>query len=222
HAVRRYELYPNPLNKVDYPMKKEIPKEKEIWSIKEFYKFISLVDENDIKFITALYLLYFTGIRQQELHGLQWADWKNNVLSINKVYTRLPKTKNYELRPTKTVNSIRNLVIPEALIKQLNKYKATLYDVKDDDFIIPWEKDYINRKTKPICEKHNFKRITGHGFRHSHASLLISENIDVLSTSKQLGHSRPSITLDTYAHEFDLQQNQIANILNQQIEKSKK
>jgi integrase len=37
----------------------------------------------------------------------------------------------------------------------------------------------------------------------SFASHLIRAGIDPVRASRQLGHTRPSITLDIYAHEFD-------------------
>ena len=39
-----------------------------------------------------------------------------------------------------------------------------------------------------------------HGLRHTNATLLISQGINVKSVSSRLGHSSTSITLDTYAH----------------------
>ena len=44
--------------------------------------------------------------------------------------------------------------------------------------------------------------VTFHACRHSHASALISEGIDVVSVARRLGHSSPVITLSTYAHLF--------------------
>ena len=44
---------------------------------------------------------------------------------------------------------------------------------------------------------------TFHSLRHSHASALIRAGLDVVRVSRQLGHSSPTITLGTYAHEFE-------------------
>ena len=44
---------------------------------------------------------------------------------------------------------------------------------------------------------------TFHSLRHCHASALIRAGLDVVRVSRQLGHSKPTITLSTYAHEFD-------------------
>ena len=42
-----------------------------------------------------------------------------------------------------------------------------------------------------------------HDLRHTFASHLIPAGVDPVRASRQLGHARPSITLDIYAHEFD-------------------
>ena len=42
-----------------------------------------------------------------------------------------------------------------------------------------------------------------HDLRHTFASHLIRAGVDPVRASRQLGHARPSITLDIYAHEFD-------------------
>jgi integrase len=39
-----------------------------------------------------------------------------------------------------------------------------------------------------------------HSLRHTHASLLLSRGVDVLTVSKRLGHSKVAITLDVYGH----------------------
>ncbi|UQS86230.1 tyrosine-type recombinase/integrase (plasmid) [Nicoliella spurrieriana] len=50
--------------------------------------------------------------------------------------------------------------------------------------------------------KHNpsLKRITIHGFRHTHASMLFSAGISVKEVQVRLGHANPQITLGVYTH----------------------
>src|SRR5262249_19943998 len=43
---------------------------------------------------------------------------------------------------------------------------------------------------------------TFHGLRHAHASQLIDAGVDVVTISKRLGHSTPTVTLTVYAHLF--------------------
>jgi integrase len=43
-------------------------------------------------------------------------------------------------------------------------------------------------------------RITFHGLRHTHASILLYKGVSVLSVSKRLGHSNITTTQSTYLH----------------------
>ena len=42
-----------------------------------------------------------------------------------------------------------------------------------------------------------------HSLRHTNASLLIAQGVDVRTVASLLGHSQASTTLDIYAHAFD-------------------
>ena len=42
-----------------------------------------------------------------------------------------------------------------------------------------------------------------HSLRHTNASLMIAQGVDVRTVAGLLGHSQPSTTLDIYAHAFD-------------------
>lgn len=51
-----------------------------------------------------------------------------------------------------------------------------------------------------FCKAHDLPHLNPHRFRHSQASVLISEGVDVVSVSHRLGHERVSSTTDIYAH----------------------
>ncbi len=64
--------------------------------------------------------------------------------------------------------------------------------------------------SKEIDERNNYisklaeiKRIRHHDFRHSCASLLINNNVNVTMVAKYLGHTKVEETLNTYSHMFD-------------------
>lgn len=44
------------------------------------------------------------------------------------------------------------------------------------------------------------KKISPHGFRHTHATLMIEIGVDPVNTAKRLGHASSQMTLDTYSH----------------------
>ena len=46
-------------------------------------------------------------------------------------------------------------------------------------------------------------RLRFHDLRHTLASLLIAQGLNIVFVSRQLGHASPSFTLDAYGHVFD-------------------
>jgi integrase len=52
----------------------------------------------------------------------------------------------------------------------------------------------LNREGEP--------NLTLHDLRHTYGSHLVRGGADVVTVSRQMGHARPSITLDVYSHEF--------------------
>src|SRR5262245_55518606 len=42
--------------------------------------------------------------------------------------------------------------------------------------------------------------VTLHSLRHTHASMLIASGVDILTVSRRLGHSSPTVTLEVYGH----------------------
>ncbi len=61
--------------------------------------------------------------------------------------------------------------------------------------------------------------ITLHGLRHTSATLLIAQNIDIKTVSHRLGHSEISTTLDIYAHALEKQDINAANSLSELFQK---
>ncbi len=169
----------------------------------------------DTKYKVAIILTIFTGVRLGELMGLEWqdVDFRNGIISINRssqylsdmgVFTKVPKTE----------SSIREIAIPEFIISLLEEYKLwyeeqkSLYGelwtnsnrlfVQADDkpmhpsSISKWFVKYVGTIGLPVI---NF-----HGLRHTNASLLVAQNVDIAVVSARLGHAQISTTLDFYVH----------------------
>ena len=169
----------------------------------------------DTKYKVAIILTIFTGVRLGELMGLEWqdVDFRNGIISINRssqylsdmgVFTKVPKTE----------SSIREIAIPEFIISLLEEYKlwyeeqkslyGELWTNSDRLFvqaygkpmhpssISKWFVKYVGTIGLPVI---NF-----HGLRHTNASLLVAQNIDIAVVSARLGHAQISTTLDFYVH----------------------
>jgi integrase len=50
------------------------------------------------------------------------------------------------------------------------------------------------------CESAGITHFSPHDLRHRYASVKIGEGVPVTQVAAQLGHSRNSLTLDTYSH----------------------
>lgn len=71
----------------------------------------------------------------------------------------------------------------------------------------------MTRNFHLLSDEAGLKRITLHGLRHSHVSLLISKKYDIFEVSKRIGHKSVKTTQDIYGHLFDDVQKSIANDL---------
>jgi integrase len=45
-------------------------------------------------------------------------------------------------------------------------------------------------------------KVSFHSLRHAHVSQLIAAGLDVVTVSRRIGHSNPTVTLSVYAHLF--------------------
>ena len=57
-----------------------------------------------------------------------------------------------------------------------------------------------------------------HSLRHTNASMLIAQGVDVRTVAGLLGHSQPSTTLDIYTHAFDKNKKAASEALHQGLE----
>jgi Phage integrase family len=57
--------------------------------------------------------------------------------------------------------------------------------------------------------------------RHTHASILIAEGVDIVKIAVKLGHANPKITLEVYAHLMPNEDNEVADIFHNAFKKSR-
>ena len=66
----------------------------------------------------------------------------------------------------------------------------------------PLSRTRITNAKEIAIKRSGVKRITIHDFRHSHASNLINEGINIVAVSRRLGHADVNMTLEVYTHLF--------------------
>lgn len=183
-------------------------KELNIWNDEEFSKFIKCVNNRMYK--SLFIVLYYTGMRRGECLALKWTDYKNGMFSISKSMTRKTIKGQYELKEPKNVSSIRDISLNKSLIEYMDSYKSEEMKISgfsEDWFIfgrkIPVAENTITRVKDRAIKQAGVKRITTHDLRHSHASNLIANGINIVAVSKRLGHSSIEMTLQKYTHLVD-------------------
>ena len=72
----------------------------------------------------------------------------------------------------------------------------------------------IENKNKLFAKAAHLPHIRIHDFRHSHASLLANEGINIQEIARRLGHSKIEITWNTYSHLYPREEKHAIQVLN--------
>ena len=161
----------------------------------------------------AYEVLYWCGLRLGEMLALTLndIDLDEGIISVTKTYSQLGG-KDIVTSP-KTPSSVRKVSMPTFLCDELREYIGLLYEPTREQRIFQISKSKLTMNFHSLSDEAGLKRITVHGLRHSHVSLLISKKYDIFEVSKRIGHKSVKTTQDIYGHLFDDVQKSIANDL---------
>lgn len=185
----------------------------------------------NVTMYTLFLVLAYTGMRKGEAYALQWndIDFINHTIDINKTRSKTgvgtPKTK----------NSYRTIVIDKQVTKQLETYRKYCIElflkegkqVKDDAMIFIDEETLnlvglssVNHALNRAIERAKIKRITPHGLRHTHATIVLNSNMNkdlkVKLIAERLGNSIDMI-YHVYGHTFKELHHEVADIFSQKV-----
>ena len=144
---------------------------------------------------------------------LHKAVYWNGIININKSSQYLSEKGVFTKSP-KTESSIRDVAIPDFIVSLLEEYKLWYDEQKSivGDFWHESNRLFVQDDGKPIhpstiskwveqfVKKIGLPVINFHGLRHTNASLLVAQNVDIAVISARLGHAQISTTLDFYVH----------------------
>ncbi|MBX3002849.1 MAG: site-specific integrase [Anaerolineales bacterium] len=177
------------------------------------------------------FVFYFfvlaTGVRQGELLGLKWEDFDsaNKTMRITRQAKPLPGG-GFEFVAPKTKNSFRTIKLGNETADLLNQHYVFQLDAraraeKWEDFGLvfpsvvgtPLNPPNVVREFRSLLKRAGLPKIRFHDLRHTAASLMLNNGVDVLVVSRRLGHSRASITLDVYGHLIPSGQEKAAHVV---------
>ena len=206
----------NPAREVILPRntqkaKREKVKHFENQELKKFLDYLDSLNLDKFRYYyenTLYKFLLATGCRINEALALSWSD-----IDLDNAVVHITKTLNYkqETNSPKSKSSLRGIDIDQATVSMLKQYRLRqtkeAWKIGKSESIVfsDFIHEYPNNRTLQTRLRTHFKRanvtnIGFHGFRHTHASLLLNSGIPYKELQHRLGHSTLSMTMDIYSH----------------------
>lgn len=208
-AVRTGQLASNPCQYVTMPKKKK--PEIITFSNEELVTFWNKLNEERLDYKVGYELCLFCGMRRSEVLGLRESDVsvESSSIIVRNTRHRIEGDKDI-VQDTKTAQSHRVLAVPEFVIRDIDilmhEHHANIYN--DTDYLIqngfgqPMSPSTFTKYIRIIEDKAGLPPVSVHGLRHTFASMLNSEGVDIARISAELGHSTIGTTLNIYTHVF--------------------
>ena len=196
YAIKLGYLQDNPFKKITVPKRK-----------------VSVHEENTLNFFNKEELEIFL----KSVEKKKDIDFNDNYIKINKTLARGKNRRLYVEQP-KTKNSKRDIPVDDETMNILKKWRLEqrkwlltlgINTLSKNQLVFSNQKNEYLQLSKPrkwlevIIKQNNLKRITIHGLRHTHASLLLEAGANIKDVQERLGHSSIQITMDLYIHITD-------------------
>ena len=207
----------NPARLVIIP-KDDDDKEAKALTEKERDSFMSEMGRRSHYYMFALFTLN-TGLRPGEAVALTRADLdtKTSKVKITKTFVRHLESK--ENSP-KTRTSKRVVPVPESIMKLMKEYMLKQPKQDNSDSLFQSAKGTqlsprnLLRQFKAVGERIGCPWVSLHTMRHTFASKMFAEKVDIKIISKLLGHKKVSTTYDKYVHFIDSMVEDSVQVLN--------
>lgn len=178
------------------------------------------------------------GLRRGEILGLKWrrVNMEAQTLQIEESLAQTSRTNGPILQETKSDGS-RRLVdfgndVKKALLQQRARQLEALTsqavvditalgeDGLRDLHVCTWgdlsviKPAYVSNNFGKVIKKAGLPKTRFHDLRHTHATLLLQAGVHPKVVQERLGHTKISITMDTYSHVLPSMQKEAARLLN--------
>lgn len=222
HAALKYAvlmdiILRNPMDKIEKP--KAAKKIYATYSAEELNRLICVSKETFLE-LPILFAAFY-GMRREEVCGLRWdrIDFNNNTVCINHIVV-MPKLDGKATpiaeNNVKNKSSYRTLPLTDGLKERLLVIKVKQLELKkkfgnsynhqwdgyicvkpNGDLITP---NYVTNTFPQLLKKHNLRKIRFHDLRHTCATLMQKDGVDINHIKSYLGHSDISTTANIYSH----------------------
>lgn len=203
------------------------------WTAEQLRPFLAAIQED--RWLPVFHLAAHTGMRRGEVAGLRWQDVDlvagfltvrqtrtsaSNSGAAVKVITDEPKSgkgRRIDLDPG-TVAVLRTWRKRQAedrlAVGGAWPGHGLVFTLEDGTAPHP---DTISSVWDRLVKAHGVERITLHGLRHTHATILLMAGVPVKVVQERLGHATSAITQDLYGHVVPGIQAQAASVFAQAV-----
>lgn len=211
HAVREDELPRNVASQVTLSQAR--PARFEPLTAEHARKLLQAASTNHWRVLFEVALR--TGLRRGELLGLTWTDINFTTGTLTVARTMQRTKDGPKLFPPKTARSQRRIVLPQETLRNLASLKD-LHERHRAGYGGPgWNPQHLvfvtadghtpdpgalNANLTTLCQMANIPRIRFHDLRHSTATLLLEQGVELVVVKELLGHAQIHTTADIYAH----------------------
>lgn len=238
YAFNKRDIPVNPVALVEMPRESNFEKKEIRFFTKE--EAAQIVEECSRLYSTgtpvypygdAFILALHTGLRMGELLGLQKADidFSKKTLSVRR-NAQVVGNRNTDgsrasgrrvvLSSTKTYSGTRVISLNNSALEAAQRLCAKHPESK---YVIcgakgkPVTHERFERSFYRILKNCGIEKTGVHSLRHTFASMLFAQNIDIKTISTLLGHASVKITMDTYVHLITDTGKEAVNKLNESI-----
>ena len=215
YGVTMQVIQHNPARDVIIPRKQQNKEHKVKFfsnqELKQFLDYLEDLDQSSYEnfFDYVLYkTLLATGCRIGETLALEWSDidLKKGIISISKTLNRYQETNT-----PKSKAGLREIDIDKDTVSLLKQYKkrqqVQSWQLGRSEGIVftPFTTKYayaclLRKRLQGHFKNAGVPDISFHGFRHTHATIMLYAGIESKDLQYRLGHSNISMTLNTYVH----------------------
>lgn len=212
----------NPAHHVDAP--KVERKKARCYDMDQVKDMLKALGNEDLKHQAAVIIALTCGMRLGEICGLEWQDigFDKGTIEVRQASQYLPGQGVFTKDP-KTESSKRRVSVNKALLGLLKAYQKDQQDkgflcANNNRLFITWDGKpmFPNAMSKwftNFITRNNLPKLNFHGLRHTSATFLISQGMDVQTVAGRLGHSTSATTQNIYSHFLESKDKQAADLM---------
>ena len=211
-AIKKKLLKKNPADADNVDVPRYHPKEMQALDEDGLDRFLEAARET--AYYSLFYLALYTGMRRSEMLALRWSDIDLDFAELSVVRSlhhlrdgrtifRIPKTakgrRTISLSPSTTMMLREHReaqILNSKLMGLTASEEALVFSTIDGSPLLP---DTVTHAWVKLARRTGLK-IRLHDARHTHASLMLKQNVRPKVVQERLGHATIATTLDIYSH----------------------